>query len=338
MYYKKVLFACTLIFFCLVIMLCLNWKLRHSAESKKIEPTHNTITSCGGTYINIEENGTVVIWGEGLAPFTEKQTIPFSERLPIFEGATSIYGGRFNVLVVDKDNNLWSLYDSFASEAEFIVEKQGQWTKLLSNVSQASAGLHHGVAVLTNGEIWTWGANDKGQLGVGTSNPGNPMSFRPKHVFNDAKYVYADTNTSFIVTQDGDLFGWGYGISDGVPTLLGNNIASITKGPGSYVQILNSAGEIYFWDTVSYTADGIGPLATNVIKLFDEAFLTQQGEFRMWENLGSNRVENMVSYALPEHIRIGHASIMGYFVKLEDGSLCVVENQTAGFKLHSFND
>jgi alpha-tubulin suppressor-like RCC1 family protein len=56
-----------------------------------------------------------------------------------------------------------------------------------AKVAQASAGLLHTCAVLTDGSVWCWGANQAGQLGLGGNVDGGDAGFNPTDVLLPAQ-------------------------------------------------------------------------------------------------------------------------------------------------------
>jgi alpha-tubulin suppressor-like RCC1 family protein len=98
----------------------------------------------------------------------------------------------------------------------------------LQNVQDIQAGVLHALALVqsTDGsyQVWSWGANDKGQLGTGYKGSGNPATPQtlgisqavPATVANDliaaspaaSVSIYAFGNQSF-VRIGGNLYGWG---------------------------------------------------------------------------------------------------------------------------------
>ncbi|WP_198141923.1 RCC1 domain-containing protein [Leucobacter komagatae] len=91
--------------------------------------------------------------------------------------------------------------------------------------TQAEGGLMHGVALDTDGVVYTWGNNSYGQLGNGTHGlesstispvavptAGTPMA--GKTIVKIATATY----TTVVVASDGSVYGWGQGPNG----LLGN--------------------------------------------------------------------------------------------------------------------
>jgi alpha-tubulin suppressor-like RCC1 family protein len=78
---------------------------------------------------------------------------------------------------------------------------------LPGNVRQLSAGSFHSLALMSDGTVWAWGYNSKGQLGNGNTTNSN----RPVKVFGltSVTAVAADSEHSLAVTSDGSVYGWG---------------------------------------------------------------------------------------------------------------------------------
>lgn len=75
-----------------------------------------------------------------------------------------------------------------------------------------SAGNDHVIALDTDGNVWAWGANGVGQLGVSTETV-STQSNAPIKVtaFSTARItaVYAGTHASFALDADGKVYAWG---------------------------------------------------------------------------------------------------------------------------------
>lgn len=70
-----------------------------------------------------------------------------------------------------------------------------------------SAGMDHSLAINNKGELWSWGSNRKGHLGIGSFLPSNV----PIKVGRDKRWkkVSAGTWYSMGIKSDGTLWGWG---------------------------------------------------------------------------------------------------------------------------------
>lgn len=155
-----------------------------------------------------------------------------------------------------------------------------------------AGGSEFAVALLDNGEVWTWGSNEKGQLGNGlTENTTYPVQVSlPEGV--KAKYVAAGINIAYAVTTDGYVYAWGNnengmignGTSDkdevnrtpvrvqektstGVLVDL-SNIARIAVGE-NHVLALSNDGYVYAWGNNSNGQLGNGDTSSTNEKFHD---------------------------------------------------------------------
>jgi len=103
----------------------------------------------------------------------------------------------------------------------------------------ANGSANHILALAENGDLYAWGANNLGQLGLGyTSNYGeNPET--PQYVSAGGrkyKAIAVGSSSSFAIAENGDLYSWGYnGLGYGL-------------GLGEYTNIS--------YDTPQYVSDG----------------------------------------------------------------------------------
>jgi len=77
----------------------------------------------------------------------------------------------------------------------------------LSGVVQIAAGAQHGLALLKNGTVMAWGANQDGQLGDGTeTNSDVPVAVSG---LNEVTAIAAGQDSSFALLKNGTVMSWG---------------------------------------------------------------------------------------------------------------------------------
>jgi alpha-tubulin suppressor-like RCC1 family protein len=75
-----------------------------------------------------------------------------------------------------------------------------------------SAGCtNHSIAVAGDGTIYSWGLNNKGQLGVGAHIQGCNI---PTQIANCANFISADAGNDFSLALDNSGNVWGFGAGD----------------------------------------------------------------------------------------------------------------------------
>ena len=177
-------------------------------------------------------------------------------------------------------------------------------------VIQVAAGNLHTAAVTKDGDLYMWGRNDDGQLGVYT----NVGKNAPVLVNNSTtalpaksvKYVALGYYHSATITKDGSLYMWGennYGqLGDGsthtdryTPIKIMDNVASVSLG-NSYSAAITKDGSLYMWGYNDYGQLGNGTLSSynpNPVKIMDNvasvslgnshsAAITKDGSLYMW--------------------------------------------------------
>ncbi|MCL1817272.1 MAG: hypothetical protein FWG43_06705, partial [Clostridiales bacterium] len=111
-----------------------------------------------------------------------------------------------------------------------------------SSTAALAAGVSHSITLKTDGSLWAWGSNDRGQLGDGTLTDCNtPLRIG---VENEWAVVAAGYDHTVALKTDGSLWTWGYNrfgqLGDGTnsnrnsPMQIGANADWATVAAGGY--------------------------------------------------------------------------------------------------------
>ena len=134
----------------------------------------------------------------------------------------------------------------------------GPASNFASDWIQVSAGTSHSAAINSNGELFTWGDNRNGQLGLGHN---TDVLVPPTRVGNATNWrqVIVGNRFTFAINSNGELWAWGVntnghlGFGDydcrHAPARVGNasNWRQIAAGGVTNVVALNSYGQIFHW-------------------------------------------------------------------------------------------
>eukprot|EP00250_Pteridium_aquilinum_P017013 c23413_g1_i1 orf=786-2108(-) len=141
---------------------------------------------------------------------------------------------------------------------------------LPSNIIRVSAGHYHSLALSADGGLWSWGRNNEGQLGRGTSLSReecyNPQVVKGLEGVN-VKDIAGSGVISMVIDAHGSLWAWGkskrgqLGLGEGiieapspqrVQALFGQQIVQVSLGWG-HALACTAEGNLYSW---GYPADG----------------------------------------------------------------------------------
>ena len=133
--------------------------------------------SAGYDYVTaIKTDGTLWAWGDNSSgPLGDNTTIPKSSPVQTIAGGTNwkqVSAGFNNTASIKTDGTLWmwGLNSSGQLGDNTIVRKSSPVQTIAggTNWKQVSAGFNSAAAIKTDGTLWMWGGNSKGQLGDGT--------------------------------------------------------------------------------------------------------------------------------------------------------------------------
>ncbi|CAI4233274.1 unnamed protein product [Auanema sp. JU1783] len=140
-----------------------------------------------------------------------------------------------------------------------------------------SCGGHHSVAISEKGEVFTWGMNSSGQLGLGDTNNQDTPKMVP--LYNRLIISAAcGHNSTVVLSQSGDVYAWGFNGNGQIGSgctynqLIPFHIESLSKS-GPIIQIvcgyahtlaLSDQGKLYVWGSNSCGQLGNHNLRKNV--------------------------------------------------------------------------
>lgn len=82
-------------------------------------------------------------------------------------------------------------------------------SNLFAPIVSLATGRSHVIALDSKGRVWTWGTNDKGQLGHKADNM--QVKSKPEQIkkLKNIVQIYSGEYQSFAVDNVGEIFGWG---------------------------------------------------------------------------------------------------------------------------------
>ncbi|MDG0795031.1 Ig-like domain repeat protein [Cohnella ginsengisoli] len=194
---------------------------------------------------------------------------------PITDGATpvvwkTISGQEQHLVGIDSNGQLWQIQESGINVHKFVLDDGGtapQFKSVAAGSGYGDGG-HLAVALESDGDIWTWGTNNYGQLGDGA--PDSDTSWSPvKQTIMDGgspvkfKQVSGGNHYALALDTSGNVWAWGkndYGqlgdgttTSGGLPLKIafadGGTPVSIKSVTASYERsfALDDAGRIWAW-------------------------------------------------------------------------------------------
>jgi alpha-tubulin suppressor-like RCC1 family protein len=201
--------------------------------------------------LGVRQNGTAWSWGENNFGMLGNNNInQQSSPVSVVGGFTDwcqVSSGRFHSLGVRTNGSAWAwgaapsgeLGNSSTTFRSSPVSVVGGFT----DWCQISAGEYYSLGLRQNGTAWSWGRNDNGRLGAGTTtNRSSPVSVVGG--FTDWCQISAGTCHSLGLTTNGTVWSWGFNstgrLGDGTTTNRSSPV-SVVGGFTDWCYISGSA-------------------------------------------------------------------------------------------------
>ncbi|MDR1532166.1 MAG: phosphodiester glycosidase family protein, partial [Clostridiales bacterium] len=165
------------------------------------------------------------LWGWGVNSYGQVGDGTKENRagpVEIMDDVIFVSAGKSHTLAIKKDGGLWAWGSNSNGQlgngaaTQYSLEGDGNGYEdhdsaapihVMDEVAWAAAGCNYSMAVKTDGTLWVWGDNNKGQLGDGTA----VSHLSPFLLMKDVKKVFASTEpfiSPAILKTDGSLWTW----------------------------------------------------------------------------------------------------------------------------------
>lgn len=183
-------------------------------------PRFAQIATTGTATLGLTVDGYVWAWGTGALPLLGEQgadvppTLPVRLALPLEPGVkvARLVPGSASV-VVATDGTVRELTVDDAAPGGVRVTTVPVPLRPGTRVTSAAAGSGHRLALTSDGAVWAWGANDRHQLGDGTTTD-RPTPVRvPFPAGTTIRSVAAVASSSLAADSAGRVWAWGFDVA-----------------------------------------------------------------------------------------------------------------------------
>ena len=102
-------------------------------------------------------------------------------------------------------------YGQLGIESTTYKQSTPQKIEGLTNVEEIYAEAHSVYAKTTTGEVYAWGNNSRGQLGIGnTEDQSRPVKIEEYGNTQSIKRFYRSSNKNIILTDDEKIYVWSF--------------------------------------------------------------------------------------------------------------------------------
>ena len=176
----------------------------------------HSIATARATAAGIKTNGTLWLWGKGsygVNGDSSAATLYVPTQLGTDTDWQSIDMARDTALAIKTNGTLWAWglnNDGEYGNGTTSTSTNATPTQVGTETtwSTVSVGVQFVVAIKTDGTLWTWGSNTKGQLGDGTTTDRLSPTQESGNDTDWQKAIACD-NFTLAIKTDGTLWGWG---------------------------------------------------------------------------------------------------------------------------------
>ena len=182
----------------------------------------------GSTFgLALDASGRVWAWGRGMTGVTGRESPPANreENYPdpsivpgLPEDIVEIAAGEEVAFALSKDGTVWTWGGSntfgdqgYGNSVQSSVPPKK--VPGLANIIRISAVSYHGLALRSDGTVWSWGHNSFGECGVDPEVQSSHITPRQVQGLSNIIAIETGYSTSFALRVDGVMFGWGADVS-----------------------------------------------------------------------------------------------------------------------------
>lgn len=212
------------------------------ASPTRLEDLEDVVTFAQGgqTAMALHSDGSVSGWGINLTAVLGDQHGTELTGIDGLDGVIGIASSQNAELALMADGTVCAWGNN--ANGEFAVGPLGGQTgrpraiRGLTDITEVAAGAATGYALDSDGTVLAWGEGESGALGDG--NTARHISTTPTEVAGipPAAHVYANDYSAFVVTLDGELWGWGSSLHVG-DAAVPNNLPVQIPLPGSVLAV-----------------------------------------------------------------------------------------------------
>lgn len=211
------------------------------------------------------QSGKIFSWGEWFTG--TKQLKPKEIPLPANQGVKKLAVGKMFLLALTGLGNVFSIGDNTYGELGQSREVKNSFKmlkiELNAQFTDIAAGARHGLALTSEGKLYTFGDNSEGQCGIEAARAYSPTEIPIKSIIGKAKCdkVFCGEAHSALMTNDGELFTWGdntagrLGIKGGMSVYRPRIVEDVM---GKYITTVGCGG--------LFTTILVGPGSANMAK------------------------------------------------------------------------
>jgi len=224
----------------------------------------------GGNYhiACIKTDGTLWTWGRNTyGALGDGSSITHrSSPIQTVSGGTNwkqVAGGQYHTAAIKTDGTLWTwghnLYGQLGDNTASLKSSPVQTVAGGTNWKQVGCGYTNTAAIKTDGTLWTWGWNQQGQLGDGTSITHRSSPIQTIAGGTNWKQVVSGISYIAAIKTDGTLWTWGQNSNGqlGDNTIVNKSspvqtVASGTNwkqlaGGGYNIAAIKTDGTLWIW-------------------------------------------------------------------------------------------
>lgn len=214
-----------------------------------------TVEAGSGHVIAVLDDGTAYGWGRNAFgqignASTDNATAPAQMK---FDGIKAVAPGGGHTLILREDGTLWGcgagFFGMLGPDNMRVHPVPVPIPQAPTGIVQLVSGGSHTLALLEDGTVWTWGRDDRGQLGDGDEANQRPGTVVQAHAgkeflvrnlpaqvkgIDGVRFVATGGGHSMAVREDGTLWVWGFNdrgqLGDGTTTNSSHPIKSAVSG------------------------------------------------------------------------------------------------------------